>query len=137
MGAIANGIAAYGPNLMIPAIGTFLNFVSYAAGAVRLSALSHQRVIWVATHDSIGLGVSLNPSYRASRIDADFFLFRFFRRMDLLTNLSRLSLTSVLFLTATSGALLVSSSFYSFPLFSFFSLSSTQLLILSSLLNRR
>lgn len=59
MGAIANGIAAYGPNLMIPAIGTFLNFVSYAAGAVRLSALSHQRVIWVATHDSIGLGVSL------------------------------------------------------------------------------
>ncbi|GAA6062017.1 hypothetical protein JCM10212_006092 [Sporobolomyces blumeae] len=56
MGAIANGIAAYGPNLVIPAIGTFLNFVSYAAGAVRLSALSHQRVIWVATHDSIGLG---------------------------------------------------------------------------------
>jgi len=53
MGAIANGIAAYGANLMIPAIGTFLNFVSYAAGAVRLSALSHQRVIWVATHDSI------------------------------------------------------------------------------------
>ncbi|GJN88315.1 hypothetical protein Rhopal_001280-T1 [Rhodotorula paludigena] len=56
MGAIANGIAAYGPNLMIPAIGTFLNFVSYAAGAVRLAALSHLRVIWVATHDSIGLG---------------------------------------------------------------------------------
>ncbi|GAA5911689.1 hypothetical protein JCM6882_006940 [Rhodosporidiobolus microsporus] len=56
MGAIANGIAAYGPNLMVPAVGTFLNFVSYAAGAVRLAALSHQRVIWVATHDSIGLG---------------------------------------------------------------------------------
>ncbi|GAA5951516.1 hypothetical protein JCM8115_005165 [Rhodotorula mucilaginosa] len=56
MGAIANGIAAYGGNLMVPAIGTFLNFVSYAAGAVRLSALSHLRVIWVATHDSIGLG---------------------------------------------------------------------------------
>ena len=32
------------------------NFVSYAAGAVRLSALSEHRVIWVATHDSIGLG---------------------------------------------------------------------------------
>ena len=32
------------------------NFVSYAAGAVRLSALSHHQVIWVATHDSIGLG---------------------------------------------------------------------------------
>jgi len=33
-----------------------LNFVSYAAGAVRLSALSGHHVIWVATHDSIGLG---------------------------------------------------------------------------------
>ena len=33
-----------------------MNFVSYAAGAVRLSALSQVRVIWVATHDSIGLG---------------------------------------------------------------------------------
>ncbi|KIW00064.1 transketolase [Verruconis gallopava] len=54
MGAAMNGIAAYG--LHIPAGGTFLNFVSYAAGAVRLSSLSHQRVIWVATHDSIGLG---------------------------------------------------------------------------------
>lgn len=32
------------------------NFVSYAAGAVRLSALSGHQVIWVATHDSIGLG---------------------------------------------------------------------------------
>jgi len=30
--------------------------VSYAAGAVRLSALSRVQVIWVATHDSIGLG---------------------------------------------------------------------------------
>ena len=45
MGAIANGIAAYGG--IIPFIGTFLNFVSYAAGAVRLAALSKQRVIWV------------------------------------------------------------------------------------------
>lgn len=32
------------------------NFVSYAAGAIRLSALSKHQVIWVATHDSIGLG---------------------------------------------------------------------------------
>ncbi|GAA5955351.1 hypothetical protein JCM21900_005781 [Sporobolomyces salmonicolor] len=56
MGAIANGLAAYGPNLVIPAVGTFLNFVSYASGAVRLAALSHVRVIWVATHDSLGLG---------------------------------------------------------------------------------
>jgi len=49
MGAIMNGLAAYGKNLVVPAAGTFLNFVSYAAGAIRLAALSHQRVIWVAT----------------------------------------------------------------------------------------
>ncbi|KAH8426276.1 transketolase tktA [Aspergillus melleus] len=54
MAAVMNGLAAYG--LHIPAGGTFLNFVSYAAGAVRLSALSRVRVIHVATHDSIGLG---------------------------------------------------------------------------------
>ncbi|KAG6035327.1 hypothetical protein E4U19_004804 [Claviceps sp. Clav32 group G5] len=54
MGAIMNGLAAYGT--ILPYGGTFLNFVSYAAGAVRLSALSQIRCIWVATHDSIGLG---------------------------------------------------------------------------------
>ncbi len=54
MAGIMNGLAAYGT--VIPYGGTFLNFVSYAAGAVRLSSLSHQRVIYVATHDSIGLG---------------------------------------------------------------------------------
>jgi len=54
MTAICNGLAAYGG--IIPFCATFLNFVSYAAGAVRLSALSHLRVIQVATHDSIGLG---------------------------------------------------------------------------------
>jgi transketolase len=55
MGAIMNGIAAFGANYKAYG-GTFLNFVSYAAGAVRLSALSGHPVIWVATHDSIGLG---------------------------------------------------------------------------------
>ncbi|KAF7511811.1 hypothetical protein GJ744_003542 [Endocarpon pusillum] len=54
MAGIMNGISAYGT--LIPAGGTFLNFVSYAAGSVRLSALSHARVIYIATHDSIGLG---------------------------------------------------------------------------------
>ncbi|KAI9767796.1 MAG: Transketolase [Geoglossum simile] len=54
MAAIMNGIAAYGT--IIPYSGTFLNFVSYAAGAVRLSSLSRVRTIMVATHDSIGLG---------------------------------------------------------------------------------
>jgi len=54
MAGIMNGMSAYGT--VIPAGGTFLNFVSYAAGSVRLSSLSHQRVIYIATHDSIGLG---------------------------------------------------------------------------------
>ena len=54
MAGVMNGLAAYGT--VIPAGGTFLNFVSYAAGSVRLSSLSHQRVIYIATHDSIGLG---------------------------------------------------------------------------------
>ncbi|WVQ76847.1 transketolase [Cryptococcus sp. DSM 104548] len=54
MTAICNGIAAYGG--LIPFGATFLNFVSYAAGALRLSALSHLQVLTVATHDSIGLG---------------------------------------------------------------------------------
>ena len=49
-----NGLAAYGT--IIPSGGTFFNFVSYAAGAVRLAALSKFRTITVATHDSIGLG---------------------------------------------------------------------------------
>lgn len=55
MGSIMNGISAFGANYK-PYGGTFLNFVSYAAGAVRLSALSGHPVVWVATHDSIGLG---------------------------------------------------------------------------------
>lgn len=55
MGAIMNGISAYGANYKAYG-GTFLNFVSYAAGALRLSALSGHPVVWVATHDSIGLG---------------------------------------------------------------------------------
>ena len=54
MGAIMNGLCAYG--MHIPTAGTFLNFVTYGWGAVRLSSLSNFQVIWVATHDSIGLG---------------------------------------------------------------------------------
>lgn len=54
MAGMMNGMACYGT--IIPYGGTFLNFVSYAAGSVRLSALSHVRAIYVATHDSIGLG---------------------------------------------------------------------------------
>ncbi|KAL0089254.1 transketolase [Phycomyces blakesleeanus] len=54
MFAIMNGLCAYGG--IIPFGGTFLNFLTYGWGAARLSALSHHRVIYVMTHDSIGLG---------------------------------------------------------------------------------
>ena len=52
--AINNGLAAYG--CLIPFGATFLNFITYAWGAVRLTALSHLRSIMIMTHDSIGLG---------------------------------------------------------------------------------
>jgi len=54
MAAIMNGIAVHGG--FIPYGGTFLTFVDYARNAVRMSALMKQRVIYVFTHDSIGLG---------------------------------------------------------------------------------
>ncbi|KAG0230977.1 Transketolase [Actinomortierella wolfii] len=54
MSAIMNGLDAYGG--IIPGGATFLNFISYASGAVRLSALSGHRVLYIMTHDSIGLG---------------------------------------------------------------------------------
>ncbi|MDX2258252.1 MAG: transketolase, partial [Hyphomicrobiaceae bacterium] len=54
MAAAMNGIALHGG--FIPYGGTFLVFTDYARGAVRLSALMGQRVVYVMTHDSIGLG---------------------------------------------------------------------------------
>jgi transketolase len=54
MSAIMNGLALHGG--FIPYGGTFLVFSDYARSAVRLSALMSQRVIFVYTHDSIGLG---------------------------------------------------------------------------------
>jgi len=54
MAAICNGLAAYGG--FIPYGATFLNFIGYALGAVRLSAISDFGVLYVMTHDSIGLG---------------------------------------------------------------------------------
>jgi transketolase len=54
MGAILNGISLHGG--LIPFGGTFLVFSDYMRGAVRLAALMEQRVIYVFTHDSIGLG---------------------------------------------------------------------------------
>jgi transketolase len=54
MAAAMNGIALHGG--FIPYGGTFLCFADYARGAMRLSALMAQHVIYVMTHDSIGLG---------------------------------------------------------------------------------
>lgn len=54
MGAILNGMALYGG--IIPYGGTFLVFSDYMRPAIRLAALSHLGVIYVFTHDSIGLG---------------------------------------------------------------------------------
>ncbi|MCM2972737.1 transketolase [Larsenimonas suaedae] len=54
MGAIANGIATHGG--FVPYDATFLVFMEYMHNAVRMSALSHTRILHVFTHDSIGLG---------------------------------------------------------------------------------
>ncbi|MGA0162580.1 MAG: transketolase-like TK C-terminal-containing protein, partial [Vulcanococcus sp.] len=55
MGAILNGLAYHGSGL-VPYGGTFCVFAGYMVGAMRLSALSELGVIYVLTHDSIGLG---------------------------------------------------------------------------------
>ncbi|MGH7055747.1 MAG: transketolase [Stellaceae bacterium] len=54
MAAAMNGIAAHGG--LIPYGGTFLTFTDYCRPAIRLSALMEMGVIYVMTHDSIGLG---------------------------------------------------------------------------------
>jgi transketolase len=54
MCAIANGMALHGG--VIPYVGTFLVFSDYARNAVRMAALMKQRVLYIFTHDSIGVG---------------------------------------------------------------------------------
>ena len=54
MSGIMNGIALH--SNLIPYGGTFLIFSDYCKPSIRLSALMNQRVIYVMTHDSIGLG---------------------------------------------------------------------------------
>ncbi len=54
MAAAMNGMALYGG--LIPYGGTFLVFTDYCRPSIRLSSLMKQRVIYVMTHDSIGLG---------------------------------------------------------------------------------
>jgi transketolase len=55
MGAIVNGTAAHG-GIVKPYGSTFLMFSDYMRGSVRLSALMGLGVVWVWTHDSVGLG---------------------------------------------------------------------------------
>ena len=55
MGAICNGIALHASGL-IPYCATFFVFTDYMRAAMRISALSEAGVIYVMTHDSIGLG---------------------------------------------------------------------------------
>jgi transketolase len=54
MAAAMNGMALHGG--VRPYGGTFLCFADYARGAMRLSSLTHSPVVYVMTHDSIGLG---------------------------------------------------------------------------------
>ncbi len=54
MGSTMNGIALHGG--LIPFGGTFMTFSDYMRPAIRLAALSNAQVIYVFTHDSIGLG---------------------------------------------------------------------------------
>jgi transketolase len=54
MAAAMNGLALHGG--IVPYGGTFMVFTDYCRPAIRLSALMKQRVIYVMTHDSIGLG---------------------------------------------------------------------------------
>src|SRR3546814_1266932 len=64
MSAAMNGMALHGG--VIPYGGTFLVFTDYARGAIRLSALQQTRVIYVMTHDSIGLGED-GPTHQPDR----------------------------------------------------------------------
>lgn len=54
MAAICNGLFAYGG--LRPFCATFLTFVGYCIGSIRLSALSKFPILYIMTHDSIGLG---------------------------------------------------------------------------------
>ncbi|HTW64527.1 MAG TPA: transketolase [Bryobacteraceae bacterium] len=54
MGAAVNGMAAHGA--ILPFSATFFNFSDYMKPAIRLGALSRLKVVYVFTHDSIGLG---------------------------------------------------------------------------------
>ncbi len=80
MGAIVNGLAVHG-GIVKPYGSTFLIFSDYMRPAVRLSALMGLPVVWVWTHDSVGLGED-GPThqpvehYMALRAIPNFWFFR-------------------------------------------------------------
>nr|Q42677.1 RecName: Full=Transketolase 7; Short=TK [Craterostigma plantagineum]CAA86609.1 transketolase [Craterostigma plantagineum] len=55
MGSICNGLALHSPGLL-PYCATYFVFTDYMRAAMRISALSKARVLYIMTHDSIGLG---------------------------------------------------------------------------------
>lgn len=71
MASISNGIAAYHPGSFLPITATFFMFYLYAAAGVRMGALSHLKVIHVATHDSIGEGQN-GPTHQPVELDSLF-----------------------------------------------------------------
>ena len=64
MAAAANGMALHGG--IIPYIDTFLVFSDYLRPALRLAAIMRQRVIYVLTHDTFGLGEDGPPTSRSN-----------------------------------------------------------------------
>ncbi len=62
MSGISNGISLHGG--LRPYASTFLIFSEYAKNAIRMSAIMHQPVIYIFTHDSIGLGED-GPTHQA------------------------------------------------------------------------
>ena len=79
MGAIMNGISLH--KGFVPYGGTFLTFSDYCKPAIRLSALMNQKVVYVFSHDSIGLGED-GPTHQpvehltALRVIPNFVVFR-------------------------------------------------------------
>ncbi len=69
MAAIMNGLALHGG--FVPYGGTFLQFADYARAAIRLSALMGVRVVYVMTHDCIGLGED-GPTHQPVEVLASF-----------------------------------------------------------------
>jgi len=69
MAAIMNGLALHGG--FVPYGGTFLQFADYARGGMRLAALMGVRVVYVMTHDSIGLGED-GPTHQPVEVLASF-----------------------------------------------------------------